>query len=381
MNQPAPVQIIDVSGFARAPFEPIVEAFTRAVAAQGGGGAALAIRHDGELVVDLVAGDYRVDSLQLLYSVSKAVTATAAAMLAEAGELDLDAPLAQWWPEMAKSSTSSITPRMVLSHTSGLASLDRELTYAQLLAHEDDEAIGAQEPYWEPGTALGYHAFTFGTVMNGLFRRALGTSVGEVVEQRIARPHGLDLWIGTPDSVFDRIERISSGPRAVSASRAAFGAASDIPPSSTARLDPALDIYNRTSTYAAEMPSLTAVGDARSLAAFFAATLDGTLLSESARDEMVRPRAIGPDLVLGMPMHYGSGMQLPFPQLPLLGPRSYGHEGAGGSVAFADAEFDLSVAWTTDVYPSMAGASPAFIALLPTIRHCLTTDTRGEPKR
>jgi CubicO group peptidase (beta-lactamase class C family) len=378
--QPTPL-VVDVTGFARAPFQPLEEAFARAVATQDGGGAALAIHRGGELVVDLVAGDYRPDSLQLLYSVSKAVTATAAAMLAESGELDLDAPLSEWWPEMAKPSTAAITGRMVLSHRSGLASLDRTLSYEQLLAHEDDEAIGVQEPYWEPGTAHGYHAFTFGTIMRGLFERAVGASVGEVVGERIARPLGLDLWIGTPAAEFPRIVPVTSGRKAVSSDRARFGAVSRIPPSSTARLDSALDVYNRPTTYSAQMPSLTAVGDARSLARFLGATLDGRLLSRAARDEMVRTQAIGPDLVLGIPMHYGSGMQLPFPQLPFLGPRSYGHEGAGGSVAFADPDAGLAVAWTSSQFPPMAGASPGFLALLPTLRHCLDDHMRTERER
>jgi CubicO group peptidase (beta-lactamase class C family) len=371
MAAPASPALVDVSGVAEPPFEPVVEAFARAVAVQGGGGAALSVRHDGRTVVDLIGGTQQPSSLQLLYSVSKAVTATAAAMLAESGELDLDAPLAEWWPEMAKPSTAAITPRMVLSHRSGLASLDRDLTYAQLLRHEDDAAIGEQEPYWEPGTAHGYHAFTYGTLMHGLFRRALGRTVGEVVAERISGPLGLDLWIGTPESELDRILPVTYSPRAVSAARRAFAAASPIPPANTARLAPELDIYNRRETYAAELPSLTAVGNARSLAALMYATLDGTLLSEGARATMVAPQARGLDRVLGIPMHYASGMQLAFPLLPFLGPGSYGHEGAGGSVAFADAELDVAVGWTSSVYPNMAGASPGLLMLLPTIRHCL----------
>jgi hypothetical protein len=89
---------------------------------------------------------------------------------------------------------------------------------------------------------------------------------------------------------------------------------------------------------------------------------------------MIASRALGDDIVLGIPMHYASGMQLPFPQFPLLGPASYGHEAAGGSAAFADTEFDVAVGFTTSVFPTMAGASAGFLTLLPTLRHCLTTE-------
>ena len=381
MTQSLATEVIIVSGFARYPFEALADVFARVVAAQGRGGAALSVRHHGEHVVDLVGGTQAADSLQLLFSVSKVLTAVVAAMAAEAGELDLDAPLADSWPEFAKSSTATITPRMVLSHSSGLAAIDRALTLDELLAHEDDAVIGVQEPYWEPGTAHGYHAFTYGTLMDGLFRRVLGKSVGQVVSERISTPLGLDLWIGTPESERPRIMPIDYSRSAITPRRAAFVSASDIPLGSTARLAGTMDLYNCPAIYGADWPSTSGVGSARALSLFMAATLDGTLLSSAARESMNRTRARGMDRVLGVPTHFGSGVQLPFPQLPFLGPASYGHEAAGGSAAFADCEFGVGVGWTTSIYPPMMGASPGFIALLPTLRHCLTADSsQVEPR-
>jgi len=98
------------------------------------------------------------------------------------------------------------------------------------------------------------------------------------------------------------------------------------------------------------------------------------VLDPRVTEKMRATRSYGPDEVLGIISHFGSGVQGAFPQLPLLGPTSFGHEGAGGSVAFADVEFGLGVGYTTNVHPAMSGASTGFLALLPAIRHCLTFD-------
>jgi CubicO group peptidase (beta-lactamase class C family) len=369
---PAVPEVVRVAGVAREPFEPFVDILARTIASQGGGGAALAVQHRGETVVDLTGGSYAVDSAQLLFSVTKVVTAVAAAMAHAEGLLDLDAPVAAYWPAFAKESTAAVTPRLVLSHRSGLASLDRSFTLDELLAGEDERAIETQEPYWGPGTKHGYHAFTYGTLMNGVFRRTVGDTVGGFVAKRIAGPLGLELWIGTPESERSRIHPLTYLPPLVSEGRLGHGRTHGIPASTSARLAMTMDLYNDPAVPGAAWPSTTGVATARALAALMAATLDdGVLLSAEARRQMTATQAEGHDEVLGIPMHYGSGVQLPFPQLPFLGPGSYGHEGAGGSVAFADEDREVAVGFTTSVYPSMPGASPGFLALLPVLQHCL----------
>jgi len=368
------IPVVPVSGFARGRFAPLADVFARVVAQQGSGGAALAVRHHGELVVDLHGGTYRDDSLQLVFSVSKSITAIAAAVAHEGGLVDLDAPLASYWPAFDKPSTATITARHVLSHRSGLASVEPFFDIDELVAGADEAALEVQEPYWVPGEGHGYHAFTYGTLLNGVFRRTVGVSVGEFVAERLAGPLGLDLWIGTPAEHLGRVVPVTYSPASVTPGRAAHLAVSRIPAGSSGRLQATTDFYNDPRVQAADFPATSGIADARSLAALYAATLDATILTRAARDAMIASQAIGDDIVLGIPMHYASGMQLPFPQFPLLGPHSYGHEAAGGSAAFADTEFDVAVGFTTSVFPTMSGASEGFLTLLPTLRHCLTTE-------
>lgn len=377
-------EFIPVRGAVADPFTEVREVFARAVAAQGGGGAALAVVRDGELLVDLVGGTYAPDALQLVFSVSKGVTAIAAAHAAEAGRLDLDEPLAGFWPEFDRSSTASITTRMVLSHRSGIASLDRRLAFDEIVAGVGDEAVAQQEPYWEPGTRHGYHAFTFGPLLDGVFRRRLDATVGEYLAEHVTGPLGLEVWLGLPQELLPRVAPVGYLPAAITATRAAFVAASGIPAGTTGSLAREMDVYNAPELLRAGFPSTSGVASARSLAQLLAATLDGPLLGAAGRSDLRTELSRGTDAVLGVETAFSSGMQLPFAQLPLYGPGSYGHEAAGGSFAFADPESGLAVAWTTDVYPRMSGASPAGLALVDTIRHCLRystadTDARRHP--
>jgi CubicO group peptidase (beta-lactamase class C family) len=374
--------IVPVSGSAEGSFAPLRDIFGRMVGAQGKGGAALAIYAEGRKVVDLVGGDYRPDSVQLLFSVSKAITAVAAAMAHEAGLLDLDAPLSAYWPAFDRSSTRMITGRWVLSHRSGLCGVDALLSLRELLAGADEAALERQEPYWPPGTRHGYHGFSFGTLLDGAFRRVVGQRVGEFVSERISGPLGLDLWLSTPDRELPRVKPIVFDPPLVTEARAAY-LSSGVPQSEIVRLretnfiyaDPSV-LYNDPRFAQAGWPSSSGVAGARDLAKLLYATVakvDGVrLLGEAATRAMVATQSRGPDAVLGIITHFGSGVQLPFPQLPLLGPGSFGHEAAGGSAVVADPELGVAVGYTTNVYPCMNGASTGFLALQSAIRHCVT---------
>jgi CubicO group peptidase (beta-lactamase class C family) len=314
--------------------------------------------------------------MQVLFSVTKVITAIAAAHAMEAGRLDLDAPLAEFWPEFAKTSTAAITTRMVLTHRSGLASLDRtDLTLQQLRDGDGDEAVARQHPYWEPDTAHGYHSFTYGLLLDGVFRRALGESVGSYVQRELSAPLGLDLGVGAVEGELARVHATTVSEQWTTPTTAQFAAHRGIPAGTTNFLRSRDELVNDPDFLTASFPATTGVATARSLARLMAATLgdpsDGRrIIGRGARDRMVQTRSDGRDRVLGIPTAFGSGVQRPFPQLPFTGPSAYGHEGANGCVAFADPELDLAVGFTTSVFPPASGASIGAVALMPSIRFC-----------
>lgn len=371
-------EVIEVTGTARGPFSSLVDVFARSVAEQGRGGAALAIYRSGEPLVDLVAGDYRPDGLQPLFSVSKALSTVATAHAVEQGRLDLDEPIATYWPAFNRPSTSRVTPRMVLTHRSGLAALDRRLSYEELLGGVDAEAIEVQEPYWEPGTAHGYHAFTFGTLLAGVFQRVLGTNIGDYFATHIAQPHTLELWIGTPEREHPRVEKVlyPEGAAAIGA-RLRHTKATGIPPSSTALLVPETDLFNNPATYAAHWPSSSGVGSARSLAALGDLLLrDGAVIRSETLANFVATRSRGDDVVLGFPTHFGTGFQRPFPAFPMLSQASFGHEAAGGSAFIVDPPSGLSIGYTTSAHPRITGAAGGLLGVLATISHLLGEESQ-----
>jgi CubicO group peptidase (beta-lactamase class C family) len=330
---------------------------------------------DGSVEVDLVGGDYCPESLQLVFSIGKCVTAVAVAIAEAEGLLEIDAPIGDCWEAFKRPSTAGITTRDVLSHRSGIAAFDRELSFNDLLSGRDVSAVEQQEPYWPPGTGHGYHGFTFGTIINGVFERTVGCQVGEFVQSRIAEPLGIDVWIGAPPAIQPRLRPVIGRPSVTTAQATANRSETAIPPPPSVALNRTMDFYNHPAVAQSCWPSVSCVADARSLATAMAATMttiaDRRLLSEEALDKMIATRSLGPDLALGVITHFGSGVQRPSPLLPMVGPGSFGHEAAGGSLAVADPELGLAVAFTTDVFPPSAGASLGAQALIATIGHCL----------
>ncbi|MFC4529660.1 serine hydrolase domain-containing protein [Sphaerisporangium dianthi] len=185
-------------------------------------GAAFAVHLDGEPVVDLWDGvadrhtgrPWERDTPALSYSCTKAVTAAVVLMLAERGAVDLGAPVAEVWPEFAAGGKERVTVEHLLTHQAGLPVIEHDVPVEEF---EDQPAIAArlagQTPMWEPGTAHGYHALTYGFLVGEVVRRVTGKSVGEIVATEIAGPRGLDLWLGAPPDVIARAARLSAGER------------------------------------------------------------------------------------------------------------------------------------------------------------------------
>ncbi|GIH98790.1 serine hydrolase domain-containing protein [Planobispora takensis] len=186
-------------------------------------GAAFAVYLDGEPVVDLWGGvadrhtgrAWQEHTPALAYSCTKAVTATAGLLLAERGLLDVAAPVSDLWPEFGRRGKERITVEHLFTHQAGLPVIEEPVPVEEFEDHPAIAArLAAQEPIWEPGTAHGYHALTYGFLLGEVIRRVSGKSVGEIVAAEIAGPLGLELWLGAPDEVAARAARLSAGKRA-----------------------------------------------------------------------------------------------------------------------------------------------------------------------
>ncbi len=328
-------------------------------------GAAVAITLDGEPVVDLWGGwadpartrPWRRDTLVNVYSTTKGVTAICAHRLVEAGKLDLDAPVARYWPEFAQAGKERIPVRWLLSHQAGLPAVRKPLPQEALYDWPVlCEALAAETPWWEPGTKHGYHALTYGHLVGEVFRRVEGRSVGRYFRDELARPLGLDFWIGLPASEHARCAELIPTPPAP-------GGTQDVLEQFTQNASEMVRLAfdnprgrrgyaNSAEWRAAEVPAANGHGDARSLARLYGAlatagALDGVrVLSREAIARASAEQAFGKDAVLGFPMRFGLGFMLRHDLMPL-GPNAttFGHAGAGGSIAYADPEARIGFAY------------------------------------
>lgn len=353
-------------------FEGVRKAFAANLDRDDEIGAAVAVYLHGEPVVDLWGGiadpvdgrAWQRDTLQVVYSTTKAVTATCALLLAQRGELDLDAPVATYWPEFAANGKEHIPVRWLLTHQAGLPVLDRPVTPAAAIAWEPVvTALAAQRPSWEPGTEHGYHGLTYGWLVGEVVRRVTGRSIGTFLAEEIAGPFDIDFWIGLPASEQHRMSRIVVGvpdfdaaaaidldavPEPVRDMMAAFADPTSLTVRSMQVVTPPLD-HNDPAEWAAEMPSTNGICTARALARLYAATIgevDGRrLLSAATLAGATAEQVSGVDRILRVPTRIGTGFGLPTPELFWHSPTAFGFGGLGGSLGFADPASGLAFAY------------------------------------
>jgi len=362
---------IEVQGHVESGFEGVRDAFAENFERHGDVGAAFAAYQDGKLAVDLWGGiadqdagrPWAEDTTVMVFSTTKGATALCANMLAERGELDVDAPVAEYWPEFAAEGKEDIPVRWLLCHKAGLPFVDRHITRDEALAWDPVvEALAEQEPAWEPGTAHGYHAVTYGWLVGEVVRRVSGRSVGRFFREEVADPLGLAFWIGLPAEHLDRVAPLIGielpdhphvteileqflGPdtllgKALLAPSGAFmpsGALTDV------------SAWNEPEVLAGEVPAANGVCDARSLARMYAAVIgevDGTrLLGDDQVKAASENQTEGPDKVLFFESKFGLGFMLSTAFTPYGGPAGFGHAGAGGSTGFADPHAGLAVGY------------------------------------
>ncbi|MFJ8233022.1 serine hydrolase domain-containing protein [Streptomyces sp. NPDC094448] len=425
----------DVRGTVADGFEPVREAFVRNFEQRGERGAAVAVYRDGHKVVDLWAGTrdadggpgpaeaggaggseagtpsasppgspqgspsgspsdfssgapWAVDTAQIVRSVTKGVAAAVVLLLHQRGRIDLDAPVGTYWPEFKAAGKERVLVRHLLSHRAGLPALDRPLTPAEAIdGVSGPAALAAQAPAWQPGTDHGYHAQTYGWLLAELVPRVTGRSIGRWVAEEIARPLGLDFWLGLPAEEAHRVGRIGpveepppvrSGGLALRPKRSVADAYRD-PDSLTRRafgvIAPLPD-ENAPEYRAAELPASGGISTARALARFYASTIGavdgGPRLFAPATLTLARTEeSAGPDRVLVVPTRYGLGFMLHGPAAPLLGPGSFGHPGRGGSLGFADPDSGIAFGYVTNGLRKGVTADPRAQALVRAVRSAL----------
>ncbi|MFI6561151.1 serine hydrolase domain-containing protein [Streptomyces sp. NPDC050534] len=358
-----------IDGEVGAGFEPVREAFEANFSQRGDIGAAVCVYQHGRPVVDLWGGvadpetdrPWSRDTLQLVYSATKGATATAAHLLVQRGELDLDAPVATYWPEFAANGKADIPVRWLMSHQAGLIALDQPVPLDEALAWDPMvAALAAQRPLWEPGTAHGYHGRTWGWLVGEVIRRVSGRTPGRFFADEIARPLGLDFFIGLPASERHRVSRmvyqqagvdltavpIEAIPEAFRELVAAMSDPNSFTNRAFAITDPAEIDFNSPDVQAAEIPASNGIGTAQALARMYAALIgevDGVrLFTPETLESATKEQAAGKDQVLLLPSRFSSGYMLPTEDLPMTGPSAFGHMGRGGSLAFADPEHGIA---------------------------------------
>ncbi|NEC43445.1 serine hydrolase domain-containing protein [Streptomyces sp. SID8016] len=358
-----------INGEVAAGFEPVQEAFAANFARREDIGAAVCVYQDGRPVVDLWAGvadpdtgrPWERDTLQLVYSATKGVTATAAHLLAQRGALDLDAPVAEYWPEFAANGKVGIPVRWLLSHQAGLVALDEPVPLGEALAwHPMTAALAAQCPQWIPGTAHGYHGRTWGWLVGEVIRRVSGRTPGCFFAEEIARPLGLDFFIGLPAGERDRVSRMvyrkpdvdlttvpeESVPEDLRDLVAAWRDPNSLSNRAFAVTDPANIDFDSPEVQAAELPSSNGIGTAHALARMYAALIgevDGVrLLTPETLASATEEQASGQDRVMLAPSRFSTGYMLPTTTIPMTGPSAFGHTGRGGSLGFADPKHGIA---------------------------------------
>ncbi|MFJ5547777.1 serine hydrolase domain-containing protein [Streptomyces sp. NPDC093225] len=382
----------EVQGFVADGYEPVRDAFVRNFTDRGDRGAAVTVYRDGRPVVDLWGGirdadapagasaPWVEDTAQVVRSAGKGVAAAVPLLLHERGLLDLDAPVAEYWPEFKAGGKERALVRHLLSHRAGVPALDPGLTPEQAVDGTSGPcAVAEQTPFWEPGTDHGYHAQTFSWLLGELVERVTGRSLGRWLAEEVTGPLGLDLWIGLPADRVHRVGRVAAvEPPPVAAGglktrpRRNVTAAYDDPASLTRRAFAAIDPLpdeNDPGYRAAELPASNGIATARALARFYAATFGevagGHRLFAPATTALAGQEfAAGPDRVLVVNTRFGPGFMLHGPASPLLSPASYGHPGRGGSLGFADPDAGIGFGYVTNALAKSVTADPRAQALI-----------------
>jgi CubicO group peptidase (beta-lactamase class C family) len=342
-------------------------------------GAQVAVYHRGECVVDVVGGwkdkehtqPYGEDALQVVFSTTKGIASLAVAMCVEEGLLDYSATVATYWPEFAAKGKENITVAQLLSHRAGLYTVDGPITLEEAL-HWDSvtQRMANTAPRFDVNSTHGYHAITFGWLAGELVRRVTGKSLGTFVRDHITSPLDADFFIGLPEELEPRVARLLAHPipkfppdiARIMMERSAPGTKGAEALGLNGAFGPGA--FNKPEVHRAEIPGANGIGNARSLARIYAATVgevDGVrLIGEDVRRQATTSNtpAGEMDVVLISETVFAMGFMLHCDRSLFSGEGAFGHNGAGGSVSFADPHRNMGFSYVMNTMMTVYDEDP-----------------------
>ncbi len=382
----------EIAGFYDSRFERVAQEFERNFQERGEVGASVCVTLEGETMVDLWGGiarastnaPWKEDTIGVVWSATKGATALCAHILASRGKLDLDAPVAKYWPEFAQGGKEAIPVKMLLNHQAGVPAVRDPLPPGAFQQWDlMVQALARQEPFWKPGSQHGYHAFTFGWLVGEVVRRVSGKSLGIFFRTEVAEPLGLDFWIGLPEEHESRTAQIIFP--------APPSPGDPISPIFLAMMDPTTlqfaaqantggyfapgpdeFFFDSRASHAAEIGAAGGITNARGLAGMYAPLANGGSLKGAHlvnRESLTRMGAVssasGLDINILLPTRFSQGYAKSIDNRReptatqddslLLSETAFGHPGVGGSIGFAEPEARVSFGYTMNKLGSGAG--------------------------
>ena len=356
---------MEINGHCDERFSVVRDAFEANFLADEELGASAAVTVDGQYVVDLWAGQrnhdgdpWERDTIVNVYSTTKTMASICILMLADRGVIDFQTPVAEYWPEFASNGKDSVLVRHVMTHQTGCSGFPRPVTPEELYDHDlMADLLAGMEPWWEPGTAPGYHAITQGTLQAELMRRIDGRTLGTFFRDEVTAPLGADFHIGLPLSEGHRVAQldvpqegidqiVESDPDSIAARTFR-----------SCRLD---GTETETDEWrSAEIPAGGGIGNARSISRVHSAiacggTIDGvTLMKPETIEAALHRQTFDRDLVLGLNVPYGTGFGINHERIPLTpSDRTLYWFGWGGSMGVMDLDEKITVSYAMN---KMAG--------------------------
>jgi CubicO group peptidase (beta-lactamase class C family) len=390
-NETIAVTQPQIAGRVRPGFEALADTFADTIARGLEAGAACAVVKDGVLLADLWGGaantetgaPWQEDTLVPVYSVTKGVAVMALLHLADQGLLSLDAPVAAYWPQFAQHGKQDLTVRAMLAHRAGLPFVDGDVQLGELADPRHMAArLAAQAPHFPPGSTHMYHGLTIGWLTSELAWRVSGKSMGQLVAE-LARAAGVEMYLGLPEAVYPRVARLQPQvPEQRDLVRQFYPAGSVGWKVVTLNgvIEPmpgggGVD-FNDLRLLSQELAGANLVTNARALATFYDRCLERpghpALVSAATLADAAKPVSTGVPFDSPAPgASWGAGLMIPFSHQPMLGPASVGHDGYGGSLAFADPHSGISFAYVRNQLAPGGAKDDTVYRMVDTLRQSL----------